>query len=210
MGGEVDELEEDVGWSISCLEGVMMLKKASLRKNSLINEEPRSERSSPYCTVSEYLFYWDVVFDRWSTRMSIRVHRKAFQATILLTYPRGLSLSRIYPILLYKLWPLHTSALHHWLLKQSLDFSTSSKFPIQRNSNPSCWACASTLRSLQQILFSLVKGLMAQAVSNFQKVRRMLFYLYPLILGYFWPTSTLLRGHMALAIPSLLWTEPQI
>ena len=27
MGGEVDELEEDVGWSISCLEGVMDVKE---------------------------------------------------------------------------------------------------------------------------------------------------------------------------------------
>ena len=29
-------------------------------------------------------------------------------------------------------------------------------------------------------------------------------------LGYFWPASTLLRRHIALAIPSLLETEPQI
>ena len=32
----------------------------------------------------------------------------------------------------------------------------------------------------------------------------------PLILGSFWPTSTLLRGHIALAILSLLETDPQI
>ena len=40
MVGEVDELEEDVGWSISCLEGVMDVEEASLRKNSSINLEP--------------------------------------------------------------------------------------------------------------------------------------------------------------------------
>ena len=34
-------------------------------------------------------------FDRWSTHMSIRVHRKAFLAIKLLAYPRGLSLSRM-------------------------------------------------------------------------------------------------------------------
>ena len=62
------------------------------------------------------VFKWDVVFDRWSTRMSIHIHRKAFLAIRLLAYPRGLSLSRIYPILWHKLWPLHVSALHHWLL----------------------------------------------------------------------------------------------
>ena len=38
----------------------------------------------------------------------------------------------------------------------------------------------------------------------------MLFYFSPLILGYVWPTSTLLHGHIALAIPSLLETDPQI
>ena len=68
--------------------------------------------------------------------MSIRVHRKASPAIKLLAYPRKLSLSRIYPILWHKLWHLHASALHHWLFWPSLDISTSSKFPIQRNSNP--------------------------------------------------------------------------
>ena len=38
----------------------------------------------------------------------------------------------------------------------------------------------------------------------------MLFYVSPLIFGYFWPTSTLLHGHIALAIPSLPETDPQI
>ena len=32
----------------------------------------------------------------------------------------------------------------------------------------------------------------------------------PLAFGYFWPTSTLLHGHIALAIPSVLETDPQI
>ena len=44
-------------------------------------------------------------FDRSSPRMSIRVHRKAFQVIKLLAYPRGLSLSKIYPILQRTLWP---------------------------------------------------------------------------------------------------------
>ena len=38
----------------------------------------------------------------------------------------------------------------------------------------------------------------------------MLFYRSPLILGYFWPTSTLLRGHLALATLSPPETDPQI
>ena len=32
----------------------------------------------------------------------------------------------------------------------------------------------------------------------------------PLIFGNFWPTSTLLHGHLALAIPSLSETDPPI
>ena len=51
---------------------------------------------------------------------------------------------------------------------------------------------------------------MAQVDTNFPKVRRMLFYVSPLILGYVWSASTLLHGHIALAITSLLETDPQI
>ena len=36
----------------------------------------------------------------------------------------------------------------------------------------------------------------------------MLFYVSPLISEYFWPASTLLHGHIALAIPSPLETDP--
>ena len=49
-----------------------------------------------------------------------------------------------------------------------------------------------------------------QAGTYFPSVRKMLFYLSPSILGCFWPTSTLFRGHIALAIPSLPETDPQI
>ena len=51
---------------------------------------------------------------------------------------------------------------------------------------------------------------MAQADTNFPKVRRMLFCVSPVISRYFWPASTLLHGHIALAIPSLVETDPQI
>ena len=52
---------------------------------------------------------------------------------------------------------------------------------------------------------------MAQADTNFPKVRRMLFCVSLLqILRYFWAASTLLHGHIALVIPSLLETDPQI
>ena len=38
----------------------------------------------------------------------------------------------------------------------------------------------------------------------------MLLFRAPLILTHFWPASTLLRGHFALATQSLLETDPQI
>ena len=38
----------------------------------------------------------------------------------------------------------------------------------------------------------------------------MLLCVSPLNLKHFWPASTLLRGHIALAIPSLPETDPQI
>ena len=146
--------------------------------------------------------------DEWSGS-SIRVHRKAFRAIELLAYHRRLSLWRIYSILWHKLWPLHASALHHWHFLPSSDFSMSSRFPIQWNSILFCWSCALTLRSRQQILLPQVSTLM-QAGTYFPKVRRMLFYVSPFILTHFWPASTLLRVHLALATLSLLVNDPQI
>ena len=49
-----------------------------------------------------------------------------------------------------------------------------------------------------------------QAGTYFPKVRRMLLCFSPLILTLFWPASTLLRGHLALATLSLPETDPQI
>ena len=61
-----------------------------------------------------------------------------------------------------------------------------------------CWSCALTLRSRQQILVPQVYELM-QASTYFPKVRRMLFFHAPWIFIHFWPASTMLRGHLALA-----------
>ena len=49
-----------------------------------------------------------------------------------------------------------------------------------------------------------------QAGTNFPKVRRMLLFHAALILTHFWPASTLLRGHLALASLSPPETDPQI
>ena len=49
-----------------------------------------------------------------------------------------------------------------------------------------------------------------QAGTYFPKVRRMLLFHAPSILTLFWPASTLLRGHLALATLSPLEIDPQI
>ena len=48
---------------------------------------------------------------------------------------------------------------------------------------------------------------MAQVSTYFPKVRRMLLCFSPLILEHFWPASTLLHGHIALAIRDVLFGE---
>ena len=49
-----------------------------------------------------------------------------------------------------------------------------------------------------------------QAGTYFPETRRMLLFHAPLILTHFWPASTLLRGHFALATLSPPETGPQI
>ena len=51
---------------------------------------------------------------------------------------------------------------------------------------------------------------MVQTGTYFPKMRRMLIFHALLILTHFWPASTLLRGHFALATLSLPETDPQI
>ena len=49
-----------------------------------------------------------------------------------------------------------------------------------------------------------------QAGTYFPETRRMLLFHALLILGRFWPASTLLRGHLTLATLSLRVNDPQI
>ena len=49
-----------------------------------------------------------------------------------------------------------------------------------------------------------------QESTYFPKVRKMLLFHAPLISTHFWPASTLLHGHIALANLSLPETDPQI
>ena len=53
-------------------------------------------------------------------------------------------------------------------------------------------------------------GLIVDGEGRHQFCRTMLFYVSPLVSGYILPFSTLFHGHIALAIPSLRQTDPQI
>ena len=85
--------------------------------------------------------------------------------------------------------------------------------PTEFSSSPSSWSCVSTSRSPQQILVPQVWELMMQAGKQapiFRRWEEYCFCFSPFNLEHFWPASTLLRGHLALATLSLLETDPQI
>ena len=89
--GEVDEIEEDVGWSLSCLESVIDVEEWEL--NEELVEKPGTTIGTKFSELHciRIPFYMRCGFWPWSTRMSIRFHRKAFRAIRLLAYSRGLS-----------------------------------------------------------------------------------------------------------------------
>ena len=86
----------------------------------------------------------------------------------------------------------------------------SSRFPIQQNSNP-FWLimCIDTPESTTN---SLSPGLRVDGASKhqFSEGEKNAVFSAFIFVGYFWPASTLLHGHIALAIPSLPETDPQI
>ena len=75
---EVDELDEDVGRLFLSWRCHWCWRMRTGGRNSFTSLEPRSERSSPYCTVFESCFLWDVVFDRSSTHKNIFFSSQSF------------------------------------------------------------------------------------------------------------------------------------
>ena len=95
----MDELEEDLECSISCLEGVM-----GVEVEEELTHKPGTTIGTQFSVLHciRIPFKMRCGFDRESNHMSIHVHRKASLAikkNCWCIYPRGLSLSRIYPIL---------------------------------------------------------------------------------------------------------------
>ena len=146
-----------------------------------------------------------MVFHHESIRRNTRFHRKAFRAITLLVCFRGLSWSRICPILWHTPLPLHAFALLHWRLWRSQDCTISSKYPFQHHSSHFCWSCALTLRSRQQSLVPQVQELM-QASTYFPKVRRMLLFHAPLISTHFGHLPRCFAG--TLLLPLCLFLRP--
>ena len=177
----------------------------------------RRIRVSPYLSIHTFAWHdcWRVIWminfiplkSHWSTHMSIHVHRRAFPAIKLLAYPPGVSLSRICPILWHTLWPLHSSALHNCLLWPSSDFLMSSRFPIQRNSNPFLLIiCIDALESTTNSRSSSLR-IEGESRHQFPESEKNVFLLLK-FKDIYGQILRLLHGHIALVIPPLLETDP--
>ena len=121
VGGEVDELEEDVGWLLSCLEGVIVVEGWELEEELV--DKPGTTIGTKFSVLHCIrIFLRGVVFDRWSTRKNIHFYRKAFRAIILAGVFSKTFIVKIFPVLWRTQLPLHASALLHWQLLLSSDF----------------------------------------------------------------------------------------
>ena len=136
MVGEVDGLEEDVGWSISCLEGVMDVEEGKLEEELV--DKPGTTIGTMFsvlhCIRIPFLMscgFWPLI-----NSYEYPCSSQSFQSDKTAGVSSRTFIVKKNPTLWRKLWPLHASALRHWLSWPSLDFSTSPKYPIQRNSSP--------------------------------------------------------------------------
>ena len=161
------------------------------------------DRNEVLCsTVFENHFQWDVFFDRWSTHKNIRFHRKAFRAEdFLLVDNVSNSLTKTVTSSCVCTSPLAVMTIVglHDFVKVSISAEFKSFLLIMCIDAPE-----STTKSRSSSLWFYGAG------TPFPKVRRMLLFHAPWISEHFWPTSTLLHGHLALAILSLPETDPQI
>ena len=127
MVGEGDELEEDVGWSISCLEGVMDVEESKLEEELV--DKPGTTIGTKFSVLHCIRIPFKMRCGFWPL-----IHSCEYPCSSQ-SFPSdktaGVSSKDLhcqeYIQLSDKLWPLHASALHHWLLWPSSDFSTSSK-----------------------------------------------------------------------------------
>ena len=107
------------GWSATFRVQVFSVK-VQLRKNSLINQEPQMVQSSINCNQFSCHFWWDVVFDRWSSGMYTHHPHRAPHRKELPEFLQETLLWRICPIA----W--HTPSLLLWFPLRSWPSSPSS------------------------------------------------------------------------------------
>ena len=145
-----------------------------------------------------------MVFDHWSIHKNIRFLRTAFRAIILLACFRGLSQSRMCPIL----W--HALLLHFSI--GGYDYRRTTRFRQNIHFSIIQVFFADHMRRRARVdnkfSFLKLKSWCKQA-PIFRRWEECCFFLALLILEHFWPASTLLRGHLALATLSPPETGPQ-
>ena len=204
MGGEVDELEEDVGWSISCLEGVMDVEEGKLEEE-LVDKTGTTigtKFSVLHCFRIPFLMrcgFWPLIHS-----YEYPCSSQSFPSDKTAGVSSRTFMSRMYPILWRKLWPLHVSALPYWLFWLLWDFSTS--FPFQRSSSP--FLLIMCIDAPESRTNSLSSGLRIDGAGRHQfseGVKNAV-----LSFSFNFRIFLLLHGHIALAISSLLETDPQI
>ena len=86
----------------------------------------------------------------------------------------------------------------------------SSRFPIHRNSHP--FLLIMCIDAPESTTTALSSGLRVGGAGRhqFSEGEKNVVLCFSLISRYFWPASTLLHGHVALAFLSILETDPQI
>ena len=183
MVGEIDELEEDIGWSISCLEGVMDVEEGKLEEE-LRWQTRNHDRNQVLCVA----LYPNTVFNEmWFLTVDPFIRVSVFIAKL----SERQYCWRVFEDFHCQEW-IQFFDIHRCLFMR-LHFSIGG------------YGCRRTSRRRQSIHLSRIQVLFADLVHR-RKVRRMPLY----FLICFQPASTLLHGHIALAIPSLPETDPQI
>ena len=138
MVGEVDELEEDVGWSISCLEGVVVVEEGN--DGGRTRWQSRNHDGNEVFCVALYpnpVFNEMWFIDHWSIHKNICFHslsQRQYWWRVFEAFH-----SQECPILWHTLWPLHAR----------LHFSIG------------CYDCRWTSRRRQSIHFSRIQVLLA-------------------------------------------------
>ena len=206
--GDEDELEEDVGQCLSYLESVLEVDESVLEDDF---DKPGTKIGTKFSVLHCILipFVMRCGFCPLTIQENIRFYRTAFLATILLACFRGLSVRNISNSWTYTVacscvctspLALMTIVRLHDFVKVSISTSLKSFLLI---------ICIDAPESTTNSRSSSLRFECKQA-PIFRRWEECCSFMLLSFLIHFWPASTLLRGHLALAILSPLETDPQI